>query len=158
MTDIIRWGIIGTGSIAHQFARGLSSLPDARLVAVASRSKQSADKFGDEFSVPQRHAAYAELAENGEVDAVYIATPHPFHKENTLQCLAGNKAVLCEKPFALAGPLLIRHSILSFVIPTADLALTRTSLGERAPLLWYPFWPPPPVVAPLLYPIISKKS
>jgi predicted dehydrogenase len=76
-------------------------LDDAKLVAVASRTQASADKFGDEFGVPHRHIGAAELARNAEVDVVYVATPHPMHKDNTLQCLAGGKAVLCEKPFAM---------------------------------------------------------
>ncbi|TFH17886.1 MAG: Gfo/Idh/MocA family oxidoreductase [Lentisphaerales bacterium] len=101
MSETIRWGIIGTGSIAHNFAKGLSALHDARVVAVASRSREAADKFGEEFSVTHRHIGAAELAANGDVDAVYVATPHPMHKNATLQCLEGGKAVLCEKPFAM---------------------------------------------------------
>lgn len=98
---MIRWGILGTGNIASQFARGLRSVPDAQLIAVASRSQASADKFGDKFDVPRRHATYEALASDPDVDAVYVATPHPFHCENTLLCLDAGKAVLCEKPFAL---------------------------------------------------------
>ena len=101
MTKTIRWGIIGTGNIAHQFARGLSGVDGSTLVAVASRTKDAADKFADEFNVTQRHVGVAEIAGNAAVDVIYVATPHPFHKDNTLQCLNGGKAVLCEKPFAL---------------------------------------------------------
>jgi len=97
----IRWGIIGTGNIANKFAQGLAVLDDSTLVAVASRTKEAADKFGDEFNVAQRHVGVAEIATNADVDVIYVATPHPFHKDNTLQCLNGGKAVLCEKPFAL---------------------------------------------------------
>ena len=99
--DKIRWGIIGTGNIAHQFARGLQSVPDAELVAVGSRTKESANKFGDEFNVKHRHASYEALASDSSVDAVYIATPHTLHKENALQCLQNYKNVLVEKPFAV---------------------------------------------------------
>ncbi len=99
--DTFRWGIIGTGNIAGQFARGLAVLPDAELVAVGSRSQSSADAFGDEFGVPHRHASYAALAADAEVDAVYVATPHGSHMDNSLLCLEGGKAVLCEKPFAV---------------------------------------------------------
>ncbi|CAN5905667.1 Gfo/Idh/MocA family oxidoreductase [soil metagenome] len=101
MTQTIRWGILSTGNIAHQFAKGLDDLPDTQLVAVGSRSQEGADAFGDEFGVSNRHASYEALAADPEVDAVYIGTPHPFHKDNTLLCLAAGKAVLCEKPFAL---------------------------------------------------------
>jgi predicted dehydrogenase len=96
-----RWGILGTGGIAHKFATGLSVLSDAKLVAVGSRTQASADKFADEFNAPRRHASYEALANDPEVDAIYIATPHPFHKENTLLCLNAGKAVLVEKPFAI---------------------------------------------------------
>ncbi len=97
----IRWGILGTGNIAHQFATGLQSVPDAELAAVGSRSQASADKFGDEFKAATRHASYEDLAANPNVDVVYVSTPHPFHRENALLCLQHGKAVLVEKPFAI---------------------------------------------------------
>ena len=98
---LIRWGVLGPGSIARKFATGLQSLSDAQLVAVGSRSQASADKFGDEFGVPRRYASYAELANDPDVDAIYVATPHSFHQEHTQLCLRAGKAVLCEKPFAI---------------------------------------------------------
>lgn len=101
MYEKIRWGIIGTGNIAKLFAHGLSALPDAELVAVGSRSQASADTFGDQFAIPRRHASYQALAEDPGVDAIYIATPHPLHRENTLQALRAGKAVLTEKPFTI---------------------------------------------------------
>lgn len=101
MSKPIRWGILGTGSIARKFAQGLSVLPDAKLDAVGSRAGATADAFGDEFNVPRRHGSYQALAEDPEVDVIYIATPHPMHVEDTLLCLENGKAVLCEKPFAI---------------------------------------------------------
>jgi predicted dehydrogenase len=101
MANSTHWAIIGTGSIAHKFATGLKALPAAKLQAVGSRSEDRADEFGDEFSVPDRYDSYEELAEADEVDVVYVATPHPFHCENTIMCLEAGKAVLCEKPFAV---------------------------------------------------------
>jgi predicted dehydrogenase len=100
-SETIRWGIIGSGNIARQFARGLAVLPDAALVAVGSRSQGAADAFGELFGVPRRHASYDALANDPDVDAVYIATPHVLHKENSLLCLRAGKAVLCEKPFTI---------------------------------------------------------
>jgi predicted dehydrogenase len=99
--DKIRWGILGTGNIATRFAEGLMALPDAELVAVGSRSQSSVDSFGYEFDVPHRHASYAALADDPDVDVVYVATPHPFHREHSILCLEGGKPVLCEKPFAI---------------------------------------------------------
>jgi predicted dehydrogenase len=101
MSTPIRWGILGTGKIAHKFAAGLAALPDARLVAVGSRAAASAAAFADVHAVPNRHAAYADLAADPEVDVVYIATPHSEHHALCLLGLRAGKAVLCEKPFAI---------------------------------------------------------
>ena len=97
----IGWGILGPGSIAHQFATGLQSVADAKLVAVGSRSQEKADAFADKFNAPHRHASYEALASDPDVHVVYISTPHPQHKEAALLCLEHGKAVLCEKPFTV---------------------------------------------------------
>jgi predicted dehydrogenase len=99
--DKIRWGILGTGGIAGKFAEALTLLPDAQITAVGSRSQASADAFGQRWSIPHRHKAYAALAEDKDVDVIYVSTPHPFHHENTMTCLRAGKPVLCEKPFAM---------------------------------------------------------
>jgi len=101
MNRSIRWGIIGTGDIAKKFAAGLSVVPDSELVAVASRTKKNADAFGELFHVAKRHESYQSLAEDRDVDVIYVSTPHNLHKENTLMCLRAGKPVLCEKPFAI---------------------------------------------------------
>ncbi len=101
MTESIRWGILGTGFIARQFASDLAHAPGTKLVAVGSRSQASADEFGAAFGAANRHASYEALAADPDVDVVYVATPHPYHCANTSMCLAAGKAVLCEKPFAL---------------------------------------------------------
>ncbi len=101
MTDTIRWGILGTGWIANEFAQGLAEVADAELVAVGSRTAGSASRFADRFQVPRRHASYQALAEDPDVDVIYVATPNPMHKEHCLLCLSSGKPVLCEKPFAL---------------------------------------------------------
>lgn len=97
----IRWGILGTGTIAHKFASDLKWIKNAELVAVSSRSLKNAEFFCREFDVPLSFGSYEQLAESDEVDIVYIATPNNLHYENTLLCLHNSKAVLCEKPFAL---------------------------------------------------------
>ena len=101
MDRTIRWGILGTGSIAKKFADGLKVVEGAELAAVGSRSQATADAFGDRYDVPRRHGSYEALAADEEVDAVYVATPHSLHKDNSLLCLSAGKAVLCEKPFAI---------------------------------------------------------
>jgi predicted dehydrogenase len=97
----IRWGILGTGRIAHKFAADLKLVKDAKLVAVGSRSKKGAEEFNDKFPVNHLHDSYEALVQNPDVDVIYIATPHNLHHENTLLCLNNGKAVLCEKPFAM---------------------------------------------------------
>lgn len=97
----VRWGILGTGRIAGLFTTGLASAPGAALIAVGSRTRESADRFGEQYGIPHRHPSYADLAADPEVDVIYVATPHPGHKAATLTCIAAGKAVICEKPFAL---------------------------------------------------------
>ena len=97
----IRWGILGTGNIAQQFAHGLAELPDAQLVGVGSRNLETAQAFATDFGAAHAHGSYKALAQDPEVEVVYIATPHTLHAENSLLCLEAGKAVLCEKPFAL---------------------------------------------------------
>src|SRR5690242_539899 len=87
----IRWGIVGTGGIAATFAGDLKLLPDAQVVAVGSRSQESADKFGARFDIPRRYATYEELAEDEDVDAVYVSTPHPMHHANALLAIRAGK-------------------------------------------------------------------
>jgi predicted dehydrogenase len=97
----IKWGIIGLGNIAHKFAEDLAVLENTELVAVASRSKEKANKFAQQFNVLNAYDSYLALAKDANVDAVYVATPHSFHKEHAILCLKKKKAVLCEKPFAM---------------------------------------------------------
>ena len=101
MTKTVRWGILGTGRIARDFATALRDTPGASLAAVASRERATAVEFADEFQIPLRLAGYDGLAGCDDVDLVYIGTPHAMHAENALAMLAGGKGVLCEKPFAL---------------------------------------------------------
>jgi len=101
MTNRIRWGILGTGKIAHQFAAALRRLPEAELLAVGSRSAEAAGRFADEFEIARRYPSYTELVRDPEVEVIYVATPHSCHAENTQLALKAGKAVLCEKPFTI---------------------------------------------------------
>ena len=101
MTNTVRWGILGTGRIARDFATALRATPGATIAAVASRDPATAAGFADEFHIPLRLQGYDSLAACADVDLVYIGTPHAMHAENALSMLAGGKGVLCEKPFAL---------------------------------------------------------
>lgn len=98
---IIKWGIIGLGKIANKFAQDISTVKGAKLHAVASRSLEKAESFAQQHTARLAYDSYVDLAKNPNIDAVYIATPHSFHKEHTILCLQHKKAVLCEKPFAM---------------------------------------------------------
>ena len=98
---MIRWGILGAGNIARKLAADLAFVDNAELVAIGSRSKEKATEFSREFAVAHVHHSYEDLAANPGVDVVYIATPHSHHHEHTLLCLENNKAVMCEKAFAV---------------------------------------------------------
>ena len=100
---MLRWGVIGSGGIAAAFTEDLGLTDSGLVVAVGSRTRESADRFADRFGVPNRHASYAELAADPEVDAVYVATPHPLHHEAALLALRAGKPALVEKPFTMTA-------------------------------------------------------
>jgi len=95
------WGLIGTGGIAATFAADLSFTDSGRVAAVGSRHMDSADRFADQFDIPNRHASYEALVADPEVDVVYVATPHPMHHGNALLALRAGKPALVEKPFTM---------------------------------------------------------
>ncbi|MBM7540350.1 Gfo/Idh/MocA family protein [Amphibacillus cookii] len=97
----LKWGILATGGIAESFAKDLAHAKNGEAYAVGSRTLASAEKFAKKFDIPKAHSSYEALAEDPNVDVIYVATPHPFHKENVLTCLRAGKAVLCEKPFTV---------------------------------------------------------
>src|SRR5262245_46567748 len=101
MEQPIRWGIVGLGNIAKKFAVGLRAVPDAALTAVASRSLEKAEAFAAEHGASRAYGSYRALAEAPDVDAVYVASPHPMHRPDTQLCIEAGKAVLCEKPFTV---------------------------------------------------------
>jgi len=100
---VIRWGIIGTGGIASTFAADLEFTDSGTVAAVGSRRAGSADAFADRFGIPGRHAGYEALVAHPEVDAVYVATPHPMHHHDALLALRAGKHVLVEKPFTMTA-------------------------------------------------------
>ena len=98
----IRWGILGTGFIAHTQTADLIGC-GFTVAAVGSRSQETADAFAAEFGIPVAHGSYEALVADPGVDAIYISTPHPFHAENALLALRAGKHVLIEKPFTLTA-------------------------------------------------------
>ena len=101
MTDKLNWGILATGLIARKFAVDLPGSRTGRLVAVGSRNAETARKFAADFGQIRAHGSYEALLADPEVQAVYIAPPHPQHLEWTLKAAAAGKHILCEKPLAL---------------------------------------------------------
>ena len=87
--------------MAKAFATGLKEVSDARLIAVGSRTMESARQFAEEFNVPMSYASYENIATDNDIDVVYIATPHTYHKDHAVMCLENGKSVLCEKPFTI---------------------------------------------------------
>ncbi len=95
------WAILGCGHIANKFCSDLKLLPNANLYATASRDWQKAVDYKNKYGFEVAYGNYEEMANDPKVDAVYIATPHAFHREHALLCLNRKKAVLCEKAFAI---------------------------------------------------------
>ncbi len=97
----VRWGIAATGGIAAAFAQALHETPDAELVAVCSRTPERAEEFARAHEVPRAHGSYEALADDDDVDVVYVATPHSRHCSDSTRYLEAGKHVLCEKPLAV---------------------------------------------------------
>ncbi|MFK4105147.1 Gfo/Idh/MocA family protein [Streptomyces sp. NPDC019531] len=97
----VRWGILATGGIAAAFTADLVDLPDAEVVAVASRSEDSAKAFAERFGIERAYGDWGALAEDADIDVVYVATPHSAHRAAAGLCLTAGRNVLCEKAFTL---------------------------------------------------------
>jgi len=97
----VRWGIAGTGRISHQFAQDFAYVPNGSVMAVSSRKQESADDFARQYDIGRAYAGYDSLLADPDIDAVYIASPHTMHFQNTLDAIQAGKHVLCEKPFTI---------------------------------------------------------
>ena len=98
--NIIRFGILGAGAIAGKFAEAVLENPGTELTAVASKSMERASAFAEKYRIPW-YGSYEDMAAREDVDAVYIATTHNFHKENLRLCIEAGKHVICEKAMVL---------------------------------------------------------
>jgi predicted dehydrogenase len=139
----IRWGIIGLGNIANQFATDLQLLEDAEIVAVASRDIDKANAFAQKYNGPKAYDSYDALFADKNVDIIYIATPHNSHAELSIKALENGKHVLSEKPIALSYTDAIRmteasrkhnkffmEAFWTRFIPSVQDALTKVENGE----------------------------
>jgi len=95
----IRWGVLAPGGIARDWTAALHARTSSRVVAVGSRSLARAQLFAAEFGVERSHGSYESLVADGDVDAIYVASPHSEHHAHALLALGGDKAVLVEKAF-----------------------------------------------------------
>lgn len=95
----VRWGIVGPGRIAAKVVPDFTYVPNAVCVAAGSRSLSRAQAFVDEFGLEQAYGSYGELIAAPDIDALYIATPHPQHHKIAVAALRAGKAVLVEKTF-----------------------------------------------------------
>jgi predicted dehydrogenase len=100
--NVLRWGLIGCGDIARKrVAPALRDVDSCRLIAVSRSRYDLAEEFAREFGAKRWYQDWRELLRDGEIDAVYIATPHHLHAEQTIAAAKAGKHVLCEKPMAL---------------------------------------------------------
>ena len=99
----IRWGILSAGAISHDFVVALKTLPESehKVVAVAARSLESAQKFAAKHGIPRAYGSYAELESDAEVDVVYVGSIHTTHLAVASKVLEARKPVLCEKPMTM---------------------------------------------------------
>ena len=100
----LQWGIVSTGHIAKELADGVRASTTGELLAVASREQKKADEFGQAYGVPRRYDSYQRLLDDPDVQAVYIATPHPMHAEWAIKAAEAGKHILVEKPIGLNAP------------------------------------------------------
>jgi predicted dehydrogenase len=94
-TEPLRWGLIGSGQIASAFADDLTLTDSGRVVAIGSRSQESADRFADKFDIPNRHASYEALVADPAVEVVYVGTPHHTRCTPPTRCSRSKRASRC---------------------------------------------------------------
>jgi predicted dehydrogenase len=96
----VRWGILGTGTIADAFVKDLK-LTGHQVAAVGSRSSETAARFAETFAIPGVHGSYEDLVADEAVDIIYVATPVTRHHDDAVLALNAGKHVLLEKPFTV---------------------------------------------------------
>ena len=97
----IRWGILGCGNIAHDFALVLKDVPNAIMTAAAARDASRAQAFAKRYGIPTSYGSYTELVQDPNIDIIYVATIPMLHREHVELALQAGKHVLVEKPLAI---------------------------------------------------------
>jgi predicted dehydrogenase len=100
---ILNWGIAGPGWIAERFTESVKAHTTQNIAAVGSRSAARAAEFAAKHSIPASHGSYKELAQDPDVDIVYVATPHPQHFDVAMTAIEAGKHVLVEKPMGITA-------------------------------------------------------
>lgn len=98
----LRWGIVGPGEIAAVFAESLRESRVGEVEAVFGRDAKRRQQFGYAHECRPHDSLNALLADS-EVEAVYVATPHPAHAQVVRAALEAGKPVLCEKPLTISA-------------------------------------------------------
>ncbi len=93
-------GILGAGVIAGTVCDTLNKLEAFEPYAVASRDAERAKSFAEKYGCTKYYGSYEELANDPEVELIYIATPHSHHAEQAKLCIEAGKPVLVEKAFS----------------------------------------------------------
>lgn len=97
----MKWGILACGGIANAFAKAVLETESSVLHAVAARDADRSAAFAEKYDAAKAYGSYEDLLADPEVDAVYIATLHPFHLEWMIRAFQAGKHVLCEKPITM---------------------------------------------------------
>ncbi|MBQ0000034.1 MAG: Gfo/Idh/MocA family oxidoreductase [Clostridiales bacterium] len=93
----IRWGLLGAGIILDRWMKGARQVEDMNIVAISSRTMETAKKMAERFDIPEA-ITYDEMIARNDIDVVYIPVPHPGHKEPAIRAMNSGKSVLVEKP------------------------------------------------------------
>ena len=99
---MMKWGVVGLGHMAHQFAESIKEIDNAKLISISSSSDSKLKEFGDKYSIEKKNRfnQYQDII-NSEADAVYISTLNYTHSSLIKILINSNKKVLCEKPFVI---------------------------------------------------------
>lgn len=97
----MKFGILAPGNIARSMAKAVSELEGMECYAVASRDYGRAENFAKQWGFAKAYGSYQELAEDPQVELIYVASPHSHHYQHTKLCLEHNKHVLVEKAFTV---------------------------------------------------------
>ncbi|HEY6075077.1 MAG TPA: Gfo/Idh/MocA family oxidoreductase [Anaerolineales bacterium] len=98
---LLNWGLLSTARINRAIIPPVRASKRSRLLAVGSRTRESAGEYAERWNIPRAHGSYEALLDDPEIDVIYNSLPNHLHAEWTIRALRAGKHVLCEKPIAL---------------------------------------------------------